>query len=329
MINFKNLSKLYLYLVGEIYYMVVTMVKALFYVYVMMLFLGLVYSSNDYFIAEISEDEIYVGDVVKVYGYVYSFPDKSDRNVYVYLNSELVKIVKTDRKGYFEAYLMIETPGINIIKVRYDSLWESFRILSKASEPEVVVRDEKYYDRIIIVGDNVITVYPYQLRDDEFVKNQYVDIEVSAKELYIGRFKGSTLKINILNHLNETKVFKVVVEGLDDKDYFVDGSVELKPLERGVINLYISPLEDFKEKEIVLKIYANDEVVAEKQVIVKRTNKQGVLGREMESAKELYDVGLKGIISLLFLFAGMVVLIYGLYLLPTRGIKIKRESYNI
>ncbi len=329
MINFKNLSKLYLYLACKIHYMVVTVVKVLFYIYVMMLFLGLVYSSNDYFIAEISDNEIYVGDVVKVYGYVYSFSEKSDKNVYIYLNSELVKIVQTDRKGYFEVYLKIETPGINIIKVRYGSLWKSFRVLSEVSEPEVVIKDEKYYDRIVIVGKRVITVYPYQLRNDGFVKNQYVDIEVSAKELYVGRFKGSTLKINILNHLNETKVFKVVVEGLDDKDYFVDGSVELKPLERGVINLYISPLGDFKEKEIMLKIYANDEIVAEKEVIIKRTNKQGTLRGEVESTKALYNVGLKGIISLLFLFAGMVVLIYGLYLLPTKSIKIKRGSYNI
>ncbi len=267
------------------------------------------YAAKAYLISEINKDKVFEGEIVKVWGYVYDDYTRENLEVKIFVNGELWSVVKTNEDGYFEQYIKMDEVGINIVEVIYKNEINTYRIVVYKKQPEVEILDDRYYSRIIIVGDKVTTIYPYQY-NNEIIKNQYVDVELSTKELSVSRFGGSILKVKIYNHLNETTAFSVIIDGLDDKDYYTSGTLELKPLERGEISIYIAPLNEFDEKEVTLKIKGNEEILAEKKLKIVRANKHKVM--EKMEKEELFDFLSIKILSFVLIIAGIFMMLCGI-----------------
>jgi len=277
---------------------------------IMIMFINLSKASNTYLISDVNKDKAHEGDIIKIYGYVYDNYKKENLEVKIFLNNKLYSVVKTNKEGYFEQYIKMEELGVNLIEVIYKNEINKHKILVYKKEPEIKIMDPTYYSKIILVGDNIATVYPYHYKE-EVIKNQYVDVELSTKELSISKFGGSVLKVKIYNHLNKTTTFSASIEGLEDKDYYTSGTLELKPLERGEISIYINPLETFEDKEITLRIKEGNKTIAEKKLRIEIVNKKNTL-REIKR-ENLFDLSSKEIISLVLVFMGAFMIMYAIY----------------
>ncbi len=271
-------------------------------------------SSNIYLISEVSKEKGFQGDIIKVYGYVYDNYKKENLPVRVFLNGKLVGDIRSDKNGYFETYLKLDKVGINLIEVRYKNENNIHKVIILKPLSEVDVEDESYYSRVIILGSKKEKIYV------NHIDNQYVDVEVSKKEVYVNKFGGSVVKVHIYNHLNTSSAFSVEIDGLKDDEYYTSGTLELKPLERGSIVVYLTPHKEEINKEIIIKVKNNGKVIGEKHLRLLITKKE----RSENIRGAFLNIPALTIISLGLIFGGIVLFIYGL-----TAIKYKEESVHI
>ncbi len=236
--------------------------KALFVALFLLVLLPFVYSQT-YLLAYVDKEEVNVGDVVKVYGYVMRDENKEGVYVHIFLNDALVRSIKSDKKGYYETFIPINEPGINIVKVIVGEESKELQIVAKqpSETPRIIYSDEDY-DVVIIVDETTHVIWKGEEKDED--KKQYVDFSISTHELDVREYGGSKLLISIENNMNTTHLFNVTTT-LPSRDYYTSGILELKPGQQGEIVIFIKPLswDEIIGKDHKVIIYMDGEKIGE------------------------------------------------------------------
>lgn len=269
--------------------------------------------SQTHLLVYVDKDEVNVGDVIKVYGYVIKNEQKENVDVSIFLNSVFIQKVKSDNKGYYEAYVAINDPGINIIKVVVGNEFKELRIVAKQPSPEPqIVYSSEDYDVMIIVDDSKHVIWRGGKEDEFFGDNekQYVDFSISTHELDVREYGGAKLIISIENHMNTTHLFNATTT-LSNKDYYTSGILELKPGQYGEIVLFIKPLNwtNIVGKEQKVMVFMDGEKIGEETFTVSMIPRKS----------QIFDkVGRVEMMSLALIVLGVAALGYGLIVYRTK-----------
>ena len=211
-----------------------------------------------------NKDRVHVGEIIKVYGFVDS---DTEHKVYVYLNNHYKGSVWT-REQYFEKYLLIEKEGKNEIKVVSGGKVKKIYVYALPAE-EKNQEEERWEERKgdvnIIVYNNTIRIYygKTESKEEERVKYEYVDVQLSTKQLDMEEGKGNVIKVVVFNHMNESKLFKVNTS-LDELYTYLPSPKVLGVKEKGEFDIYIKPnIKDGRNRREKIFVYMNNTKIKE------------------------------------------------------------------
>ncbi len=278
--------------------------KALFTALIFLVFLPSVYSQT-YLLTYVDREEVNVGDVVKVYGYVMRDGYKEGIYVHVFLNNALVKSVKSDNKGYYETFIPINEPGINMVKVIVGGESKELQIVAKQPSkiPRIIYSNEDY-DVVIIINETTHVLWNEEEKEGN--KKQYVDFSISTHELDVREYGGSKLLISIENNMNTTHLFNVTTT-LPPEDYYTSGILELKPGEKGEIVIFIKPLnwDEIIGKDHKVIIYMDGKKIGEEVFTISKISRKS----------QIFDkVGRVEMVALALMVLGVAALGIGFFI---------------